>query len=91
MKRFDPNSLPWRGMDSAPRDGTIMLVCFHPWNDPAIPLKVQLAQWDTDMGQLIDPCDCASNPYAEGWLELDELFEAQPLPASPDNKERGNV
>ena len=69
--------LPWRDMESAPRDGSIIAVCYHPWDDKSNPLKIQAAQWLTD-GYGVEykfrqPYQPDTSVYAEGWLTFDEI------------------
>lgn len=80
MASIKIEELPWRDMESAPRDGTIFPVCFHPWDVKTNPLQIQAAQWLVSAGGLNydfrSPHQPDTTVYAKGWLTWDELNTA---------------
>ena len=63
--------LPWRPMDSVPKDGTMIAVVAHEWNNPDKPLMAQPALW-FGKGLIAVNSEC-STPWADGWLTLAEF------------------
>ena len=82
-------SAGWRDMDDAPRDGTIIVVRYHPWNDKRNAPQVQMAQWSswTGCGEWRPPFDLNSSVYADGWMTIEEL-NAQGTSASGQDGNR---
>ena len=65
----------WQDMATAPRDGTVFAVRFHPWNNKANPPQVQSAQWlwTTCGGAFCLPYQIDSRVYADGWMTFEAL------------------
>jgi hypothetical protein len=80
MAKLEIKDLPWRDMASAPRDGTIIAVCYHPWNIKSNPLKIHAAQWLVSGGGLTwewrEPYQPDTKVYADGWLTFEEINKA---------------
>lgn len=76
----DGASIPsagWRSMDSAPRDGSIFAVRYHPWQVKSNPAQVQFAQWLLPErgggGNFCAPWQPDSHVYADAWMPFEEL------------------
>jgi len=69
-----PETVNWRGIESAPRDGTIIAVKFSPWKNASYPPSVQAAQWIGD--EWCIPFERGSIAYADAWAPADEVTAA---------------
>ena len=76
------DALEWRLIESAPRDGTAVLVAFHPRTG----LGVQRVAWEESVTGTVLWCvdDYKHGPYPlRGWNDDDEMGWL-PLPATPE-------
>lgn len=67
----------WHPMASAPKNGTIVIITYHEWNDPSRARRMDTAWWMCDnKGE--DWCwrsggRMGTTQFADGWMHLHEL------------------
>jgi len=85
-------TIPTNGkpMESAPRDGTIILVVSREWNNPSAAFQVQAAQWLCDNRgkdwRWRKPGSMGTTVHADTWFTISEFQEAQKTfsPSTPN-------
>lgn len=62
-------------MDTAPRDGTIIAVCYHEWDVQTNPVRYQMAQWLYDGAEFAfcAPWQTDNRVWADGWMTLEKF------------------
>lgn len=78
----------WKPMEDAPKDGTVIMVVHHLYNQCSQPKQVQAAHWfcnekGTDWGWKRPWCS-GWVAYADAWMTFEEFKAAQAAEAQPE-------
>lgn len=69
-----PESVDWRSLETAPKDGSVFAVRYRPWDNPNADFAVQCVWWFN--GAFRPAFYRESSAYAESWAPLAEVSAA---------------
>lgn len=73
----------WQSMEKAPKDGTIIVVVYSPWNMHSNEQRYQLAQWIETSPYAREDRFCApwepdAGVFADAWMSLEDFSKWWP-------------
>lgn len=85
----------WKSMDSAPRDGSIIMVKYFAYNSPSEALMIAAAQWlPSSKGgawRWCHPWTPDRVQFADAWMALEELLAACKAEPPPERFQKTPV